>query len=181
MSNRKISFAKIIADQHAKKTVREVDKTPSDSSPEKETIEGDKFARHKVQENRILAPKLKPEEQATSTVIAYPASTKVKSPSQTTALENEYRGKHQEVERNFPRRRARFEERFKRVTTYLENDVYEKVQELYESGEIDRINNLVNTAVKLHLRKFYGLEVKNRNIPCQSKSTERTNQQPYTQ
>jgi DNA polymerase/3'-5' exonuclease PolX len=30
------------------------------------------------------------------------------------------------------------------------------VQKLYESGEIDRISNLVNTAVRLYLRKFYG-------------------------
>lgn len=34
--------------------------------------------------------------------------------------------------------------------------MYDKVQQLYESGEIDRISNLVNTAVRLYLMKHYG-------------------------
>lgn len=155
MSNRKISFAKIIADQEAKRTIREADKAPSDSFPEKESVEGDKLAEEKIEARRTLATKLKQVEQAPPLRV-HPAKIKVDSPIQTTATENEHSGKQQEAERVFPRRRARFEERYKRVTTYLENDVYKKVQELYESGEIDRINNLINTAVKLHIRKFYG-------------------------
>ncbi|WP_241752952.1 hypothetical protein [Brevibacillus agri] len=55
-----------------------------------------------------------------------------------------------------PKRQAPFENRYRRVTTYLENGVYDKVQQLYESGEIDRISNLVNTAVRLYLMKHYG-------------------------
>ncbi|MGO0062791.1 hypothetical protein ACTID9_22675 [Brevibacillus fluminis] len=68
MSNRKISFAKIIAEQEAKRTVRETDTPNSESSSKKETAETDKLAEQKVQTKRILAPKRKQLEQATPPV-----------------------------------------------------------------------------------------------------------------
>lgn len=48
-----------------------------------------------------------------------------------------------------------FEERYKRITTYLEKSLYEKIHKLYRQGEINKITDLVNTAVKEFVKKYY--------------------------
>lgn len=53
------------------------------------------------------------------------------------------------------KRRLKFEDRYKRITTFLENDLYDEVMELKETGEIDSIVQIVNDSIKLYLLKNY--------------------------
>lgn len=48
-----------------------------------------------------------------------------------------------------------FEERFKRVTTYLENDLYREVEALREQGRIINLKTLYNEALRDYLRKIH--------------------------
>ncbi len=55
-----------------------------------------------------------------------------------------------------PKRQAPFEKRYRRVTTYLENGVYDKVQQLYESGRSTGLATWSTRLVRLYLMKHYG-------------------------
>lgn len=46
----------------------------------------------------------------------------------------------------------RFEERYRRVTTYLENDLFRQVESLREQGRILNLTALFNEAVREHLK-----------------------------
>ncbi|MED1641974.1 hypothetical protein P4U99_01925 [Brevibacillus agri] len=110
----------------------------------------------KGKKRRVLVPNPRQTEQA-SPVRGQPGpKNKLQGTTEAVRTSVEQLQKQHEPTAMVPKRKARFEERYRRVTTYLENEVYEKVKELHEKGGIDRINNLVNTAVKLYLRKFYG-------------------------
>ena len=46
-----------------------------------------------------------------------------------------------------------FEERHKRVTTYIENDLYREIESLREQGRISNLKTLYNDALRDYLRK----------------------------
>lgn len=151
-------FARVAAEHQAKKAVMEAERSQSEqneASPEKGIVLPIKAVEEKGQERRNLVPNLKPTEQTSPKRVHPRPKNKLQGTTETAKPAVAQPKQQQEPTAKLPRRKARFEERYRRVTTYLENDVYEKVQELHENGEIDRINNLVNTAVKLYLRKFY--------------------------
>jgi hypothetical protein len=49
-----------------------------------------------------------------------------------------------------------FEQRHRRITTYLENETFEQVKSLNKDGEIKSITYLINTAVKEYIGKYFG-------------------------
>jgi len=152
-------FARVAAERQAEKEARESkqkETEQNEASPERETVVPFKEGEENEQERRNLAPSLKPTEQASPVRVQPRPKNKLQGIAEAARTSVEQPKEQHEPTAMVPKRKARFEDRYKRVTTYLENDVYKKVQELHDSGEIDRINNLVNTAVKLYLRKFYG-------------------------
>jgi hypothetical protein len=152
-------LARVAAEHEAKLAAKETDQKQAEQkedSPERGIVVPIKAGEEKGQERRKLAPNLKPTEQASPVRVQPRPKNKLQGTSVTTKPAVAQPKPQQEPTAKVPKRNTRFEERYRRITTYLENDVYEKVQELHESGEVDRINNLVNTAVKLYLRKFYG-------------------------
>lgn len=50
----------------------------------------------------------------------------------------------------------RFEERHHRVTTYLENDLFQHVESLREQGKILNLTALFNEALREHLKIKFG-------------------------
>ncbi|HEY8910780.1 MAG TPA: hypothetical protein VIM51_10955 [Desulfosporosinus sp.] len=50
----------------------------------------------------------------------------------------------------------KFEERHKRITTYLENDLFRKVEALREQGKILSLTSLFNESVKDYLMEKFG-------------------------
>lgn len=50
---------------------------------------------------------------------------------------------------------APFDERYQRITTYLEKTLYQRVQSLHKNGHINKITSLVNAAVKDYLDRHY--------------------------
>ncbi|ELK39426.1 hypothetical protein D478_24518 [Brevibacillus agri BAB-2500] len=157
MSEKRSPFASAIANHEARKAAREAEaiQQQENASPERGIVVPIKTVEEKGQERRNLAPNLKPTEQASPKRVQPLPKNKLQGTAKSAKPAVTQPKPQQEPTAKVAKRKARFEERYRRVTTYLENDVYEKVQELHESGEIDRINNLVNTAVKLYLRKFY--------------------------
>jgi len=55
--------------------------------------------------------------------------------------------------------RPRFEERHKRVTTYLENDLYREIESLREQGKILNLKSLYNDALRDYLQKNHPNEL----------------------
>lgn len=53
-------------------------------------------------------------------------------------------------------RRATFYEKYRRMTTYIEVDTYDRLQGLYSTGRVERITHLVKAAVKEYLDRNYG-------------------------
>ncbi len=51
------------------------------------------------------------------------------------------------------RRKLSFEERYKRLTTYIEVDLFAEVQALREQGKIRNVTQFFNEAVKNYLEK----------------------------
>lgn len=51
------------------------------------------------------------------------------------------------------KRRLKFEDKYHRLSTFLENDLYDKVVEFKEQGYIDSIVQLVNDSIKLYLKQ----------------------------
>lgn len=151
-------LARVAAERGAKKAAMEAKQNQSEqkeASPERGIVVPIKAVEEKGQKRRKLAPNLKPTEQTSPKRVQPRPKNKLQGTAESAKPAVAQSKPQQEPTAKLPKRKARFEERYKRVTTYLENDIYEKVQELHASGEIDRINNLVNTAVKLYLRKFY--------------------------
>lgn len=50
---------------------------------------------------------------------------------------------------------APFDERYQRITTYLEKMLYQRVQSLHKNGHINRITSLMNAAVQDYLDRHY--------------------------
>ncbi|MDQ0902763.1 hypothetical protein [Paenibacillus sp. V4I7] len=50
---------------------------------------------------------------------------------------------------------APFGERYERITTYLEKPLFRRVHDLHQRGEINKITNLLNAAVKEYLNQHY--------------------------
>jgi len=55
-----------------------------------------------------------------------------------------------------PARGEPFEERYRRVTTYLEKDVYATVQALRRSGRVASVTALYNAALREYINRYYG-------------------------
>lgn len=53
------------------------------------------------------------------------------------------------------KRRLRFEERYDRITLYLEKPIHARVRELYDTGEIMNLSEMFNAAVKKYLSEHY--------------------------
>jgi len=51
-----------------------------------------------------------------------------------------------------------FEERYRRVTTYLERGLHARVQSLRESGRVASVTALYNAALSQYVNKYYGEE-----------------------
>lgn len=152
-------LARVATEHQAKKAAREPEQKQAEQSeapPERGIIVPIKTVEEKGQERRNLTPNLKPTEQTSPKRVQPLPKNKLQGTAEAAKPAVAQPKPQQEPTAKLPKRKARFEERYRRVTTYLENDVYEKVQELHESGEIDRISNLVNTAVRLYLMKHYG-------------------------
>lgn len=64
--------------------------------------------------------------------------------------------KEAEAGRPIPRKRLPFEQRYQRVTTYLENGLFGRIEELRGRGEIVSITALYNGALGEYLEKYYG-------------------------
>ena len=62
------------------------------------------------------------------------------------------------VERIFPDRKRggklSFDEKYRRITTYLEQDIFHRLQSLRESGEIVNVTQLMNQALAEELKKY---------------------------
>jgi hypothetical protein len=50
------------------------------------------------------------------------------------------------------KRKLKFEDKYHRLTTFLENDLYDMVMDMKESGEIDSILQIINDSVKQYLK-----------------------------
>ncbi|WDL99189.1 hypothetical protein [Alicyclobacillus sp. ALC3] len=62
----------------------------------------------------------------------------------------------QSADRPTTKRRLRFEERYDRVTLYLEKPVNERLRELHASGEVHSLTHVHNAALKNYLDKNFG-------------------------
>lgn len=51
-------------------------------------------------------------------------------------------------------RKLKFDDKYQRITTYLENELHATVMELKKLGDIDSITSLINTAIKEYLKKI---------------------------
>lgn len=54
-----------------------------------------------------------------------------------------------------PARREPFEERYRRVTTYLERGLHERVQRLRSSGRVGSVTALYNAALRQYIKRYY--------------------------
>lgn len=54
----------------------------------------------------------------------------------------------------------RFEERYKRVTTYLTNEIHQELQILRSQGRLFSLTAFFNSSVREHLKKVYRIDVK---------------------
>lgn len=52
-------------------------------------------------------------------------------------------------------KRLKFEQRYSRITTYLENDVFREVAALREQGKVTSVTAMMNEAVRLYLKTKY--------------------------
>jgi len=59
-----------------------------------------------------------------------------------------------------PKRRLRHEEKYDRVTLYLEKHVHKTVQQRYNSGEVENLSAFFNAAVKEYLAKHFDIKTK---------------------
>jgi len=57
-----------------------------------------------------------------------------------------------------PTKKLAFEEKHKRLTTYIENDVHELIVELKNKGEIRTITDFVNEAFKEYIKNHLTIE-----------------------
>ncbi|MCM3593518.1 hypothetical protein M4D58_23120 [Brevibacillus borstelensis] len=153
MNSKKSPLARVVAQLNAKKASQDAANQRQGTSTETANVVPPKESEQKIQEIGNLGSK----------PVAGEASRPLRvRPFQAKKTEklNDVGNKpittsKQLSEEKIPKRQAPFEKRYRRMTTYLENGVYDKVQQLYEAGEIDRISNLINTAVKLYLMKHY--------------------------
>ncbi|MBJ6360913.1 hypothetical protein ACFOQM_06315 [Paenibacillus sp. GCM10012307] len=54
-----------------------------------------------------------------------------------------------------PKKAPPFSERYRRMTTYLENPLFHRVHALHRQGEFPKIANLLNSAVREYLDRHY--------------------------
>jgi len=55
-----------------------------------------------------------------------------------------------------PPRAEPFEQRYRRVTTYLEKPLHARVQELRRSGRVASVTALYNAALREYINRYYG-------------------------
>ncbi|UFJ40374.1 hypothetical protein LOK74_20450 [Brevibacillus humidisoli] len=154
MNNMKSPLAGIVAKINEKRAAQAQENLQIGASTERANVVLLKDEEQKIQEVTKLGSKPAEREKSRPLRVKPLQSKKAEGPNdvgspQITA------SKHLTEQPIIPKRQASFDKRYRRVTTYLENGVYSKVHQLYETGEIDRISNLVNTAVKLYLMKHY--------------------------
>ncbi|WP_340701057.1 hypothetical protein [Brevibacillus borstelensis] len=156
MNDTKSILARVLAQQEAKKAAQAAENQQQGASTERGNVVPLKAAEQKIQERGNHAPKPLEGQQAKPLRVKPRQTNKAEGTDKAFKAETVQPPSQQLSSMKIPKRQAPFEKRYRRVTTYLENGVYDKVQQLYESGEIDRISNLVNTAVRLYLMKHYG-------------------------
>jgi len=77
-----------------------------------------------------------------------PGRRQIKFPKGPTA--------QQESEANtVPPKALPFEERYQRVTTYLEKGLHERIQHLRSSGRVASVTALYNAALRQYINKYY--------------------------
>ena len=60
---------------------------------------------------------------------------------------------------NRPSKRAlRFEERYKRLTTYVDRDLDQQIQQLRDQGHILTMTEFINSAIQEYLRTHFKIE-----------------------
>lgn len=55
-----------------------------------------------------------------------------------------------------PARDEPFEQRYRRVTTYLEKNLHKRVQELRKTGTVASVTALYNAALREYINRYYG-------------------------
>ncbi len=55
-----------------------------------------------------------------------------------------------------PPRAEPFEQRYRRVTTYLERELHARVRELRKTGTVDSVTALYNAALREYINRYYG-------------------------
>ncbi|MBE5393589.1 hypothetical protein HT747_00040 [Brevibacillus borstelensis] len=159
MNSKKSPLARVVAQINAKKASQDAANQRQGTSTETANVVPPKESEQKIQEIRNLGSKpvageayrplrVRPFQAKKTEKVNDVGNQPIPTASQLSEREK------------IPKRQAPFEKRYRRLTTYLENGVYDKVQQLYEAREIDRISNLVNTAVKLYLMKHYNYNSK---------------------
>ncbi|WP_019121121.1 hypothetical protein [Brevibacillus massiliensis] len=156
MNDTKSILARVLTQQEAKKAAQAAENQQQGASTERANVVPLKAVDKKFQERGNHSQKLPEGQQAKPLRVKPRQTNKAEGTDKAVKVDTVLPQSQQLSSMRIPKRQAPFEKRYRRVTTYLENGVYDKVQKLYESGEIDRISNLVNTAVRLYLMKHYG-------------------------
>jgi hypothetical protein len=53
------------------------------------------------------------------------------------------------------KKRPRFDERYRRITTYLEDSVHKHLEKLYIEGKVQKKTDFINAAVKEYITNHY--------------------------
>lgn len=155
MMDKKSVLAKVMKEYQARKTAREAEAIQNEVSSETANLAPNKTVSEKVQGVKKLKPKPNNEERPKPPRVRPRECKKTEGTTEAEKLSVVQLKQRDESAVRIPKRQDPFEKRYRRVTTYLENGVNDKIQHLYEKGEIDRISNLINTAIKLYLIKHY--------------------------
>jgi hypothetical protein len=156
MNDTKSILARVVAQQKAKKAAQAAENQQRRASTERGNVVPLKAVEQKIQERRNHPSKQTECQQSRLLKVKTRQTSKSEGTDKIGKPETVLPPSQQQSSMKIPKRQAPFEKRYRRITTYLEIGVYDKVQQLYEAGEIDRISNLVNTAVRLYLMKHYG-------------------------
>lgn len=87
---------------------------------------------------------------ATTTDVSHPTSATSHGPAPSRPTPSQEAANTAE-----PKRRLRHEEKYDRITLYLEKRVHNELRELYDSGEVENLSALFNAAVKDYLAKHF--------------------------
>ncbi|THF82105.1 hypothetical protein [Cohnella fermenti] len=100
---------------------------------------------------RKTGPVLRPKGTSRPTAPSMPKQTAALSP----ALPDPAASPSPKPSQSLPRRQPPFNERYERMTTYLEKSLFNQIHELHQQGEFPKIASLINAAVREYLDRHY--------------------------